>query len=206
MFTSRAEHRLLLREDNADLRLSERAFHLGLLSEDEYGRFTERRNQIDRWKGKLDEFFLLPVEKTNVWLAERGQPALKDRVSGEAFLRRPEISWAELCDLGFQGQDAPADVAEQVEIQTKYAGYISRDLELLEGVRKQEFLKIPGNLDFDRVAGLSNEIKGQLKVTRPETIGQASRIQGVTPAAVANIMIHLRMGKCPREAEAGSRN
>jgi tRNA uridine 5-carboxymethylaminomethyl modification enzyme len=95
--------------------------------------------------------------------------------------------------LGFAGGDAAPDVREQIEIQVKYEGYIKRDLDILEGVRKSEMTKIPGEIDFDVVPGLSNEIKGRLKLVRPETIGQASRLQGVTPAAVANLMIFLRM-------------
>jgi tRNA uridine 5-carboxymethylaminomethyl modification enzyme len=108
-------------------------------------------------------------------------------------LRRPEVSWADLCDLGFQGQDANPLVQEQVEIQIKYEGYIKRDMELLEGVRKNELLKIPADLNFDEVPGLSTEIRGRLVVTRPETIGQASRLAGVTPAAVANVLIYMKM-------------
>jgi len=109
------------------------------------------------------------------------------------LLRRPEIRWPELCALGFEGAEVDDGIREQVEIQVKYKGYIDRDLELLEGVRKNEMLQIPIETDFDEIPGLSNEIKGRFKLTRPETIGQASRLIGVTPAAVANVMIYLKM-------------
>ena len=193
MFTSRAEYRLLLREDNADLRLSQKGFDLGLLGEREYRIFSERRDEIERLRGELKNFFIAPNAKNNEWLETRGHNKLKDRVSGEVFLRRPETGWDTLLDFGFAGADTPPDIREQVEIQIKYEGYIRRDLDILEGVRKNEFLKIPDGTDFEKVHGLSKEIRGRLDFTRPETIGQASRMQGVTPAAVANLMIYLKM-------------
>lgn len=194
MFTSRAEHRLLLREDNADLRLSEKGWKLGLLGEEQYSSFVRKRADIEKWRGQLNEFFILPqAEETLAWMKEEGMSPLKDRVSGQAFLRRPEVDWESLCELGFAGQDVDPSVREQVEIQVKYEGYIRRDQDILEGVRKNELLQIPAVIDFEGVPGLSNEIKGRLKLTRPETIGQASRMAGITPAAVANLMIYLKM-------------
>ncbi len=193
MFTSRAEHRLLLREDNADLRLSEQGWRLGLLTEKQYAFFIQKKKEIENCKSELSQFYILPDERALSWMAEKGMSPLKDRVSGEAFLRRPEVNWEGLCELGLQNLDAPSDVWEQVEIQVKYEGYIRRDLDLLEGVRKNEMLRVPSTLDFNEVAGLSNEVKGRLKLTRPETIGQVSRMAGVTPAAVAHLMIYLKM-------------
>jgi tRNA uridine 5-carboxymethylaminomethyl modification enzyme len=193
MFTSRAEYRLLLREDNADLRLSEIGYKVGLLSEDQYRIFENRRNLIEKWRKDLGSFHIMPNDTTNQWMIGKGLPPLKDRVTGEVFLRRPEINWNNLCELGLEGADLPEDVKEQVEVQVKYEGYIRRDVEILEGVKKNELLIIPSALDFNEVPGLSNEIKGRLKLTRPETIGQASRMAGMTPAAVANIMIYLKM-------------
>ncbi len=198
MFTSRAEYRLLLREDNADLRLSELGHRVGLLSDADYAVFCARRDAISHWREELRKFAIFPNEATQAWLAEKGLTALKDRVSGDVFLRRPEISWDELCELGLPGADVAEDVCEQVEIQVKYEGYIQRDLDILEGVRKNELLKIPASVDFDRVGGLSNEIKDRLRTSRPETIGQASRLPGVTPAAVANLMIFLKMQEAAR--------
>ena len=202
MFTSRAEYRLLLREDNADLRLSEKGYRVGLLSEENYQVMARRRDEIARMNGMLSTHYFYPREEVNGWLSARGLTPLKDRVSAEVLLRRPEMGWSGICELGFAGSDAEASVREQVEIQVKYKGYIDRDMEVLEGVRKNEGLKIPLDMDFERVPGLSNEIKGRLKHTRPETIGQASRLAGVTPAAVANLMIYLKMqgpGSAPKE-------
>ena len=193
MFTSRAEYRLLLREDNADLRLSEMAWRLGTLGEAEYARFTRRKDQIERLRAEIRDFYFQPTLETNSWLAGKGLSELKDRSSAEILLRRPEIVWSSLCELGFPGRDVDGDVSEQVEIQVKYEGYIKRDMELLEGVRKSERMRIPEGLKYDEVPGLSNEVKGRLSEIRPETIGQASRLFGVTPAAVATLMIYLSM-------------
>lgn len=195
MFTSRAEYRLLLREDNADLRLSQKAFELGMLSEAQYRMFSEKREAIERNREALKGHYFYPTQETNGWFEDRGVSGLKDRVSAEVLLRRPEITWAELCELGFPGGAVSDEVREQVEIQVKYEGYIRRDMELLEGVRKNEGLQIPVDTDYEAVPGLSTEIRGRLKGVRPETIGQASRLMGVTPAAVANLMIYLKMRK-----------
>jgi tRNA uridine 5-carboxymethylaminomethyl modification enzyme len=193
MFTSRAEYRLLLREDNADLRLSEKGHELGLLGDDAYRMLERKRASITRYSDELRSYYFYPRSETNEALERRGLAVLKDRASAEVLLRRPEVNWLGLCDLGFPGHEAPPEVREQVEIQVKYRGYIERDLEVLEGVRKNEFLAIPLDLDFSQVPGLSTEIRGRLQLTRPETIGQASRLAGVTPAAVANLMIYLKM-------------
>ena len=203
MFTSRAEYRLLLREDNADLRLSEAGRKLGLIDDHQYALFEKRRNEIESAKQDLSRFYLLPNERVNGWLSDHGQSPLKDRVAGDVFLRRPEIKWETLCELGFQPASVPDDVAEQVEIQVKYEGYIKRDLEILEGIQKSEQVLIPVGMDFEQVPGLSNEIKSRLRLTRPETLGQASRMMGVTPAAVANILIYLKM-QAHRSAKNGT--
>ncbi len=193
MFTSRAEYRLLLREDNADLRLSETGHRVGLLSDECFKQFMKRKEAIEYWKGKLSQFYVMPNSEVNQWLSQKGLNRLKDRVGGEVFLRRPEVNWSTLCEFGFDGETVASDVREQVEIQIKYQGYIQRDFDLLEGVRKSEALKIPSYLDFNQIPGLSNEIKSRLSLTRPETLGQASRMAGMTPAAVAHLLIYLKM-------------
>lgn len=199
MFTSRAEYRLLLREDNADLRLSEKGHALGLLDSRDFAIFERRRADIQFWRGTLSRQFFMPDERVNGWLAARGLSTLKDRCSAEALLRRPEVSWGELCELGLpDAERVSEDVREQVEIQVKYDGYIRRDLDILEGVRKNEGLRIPETLSFGEVPGLSNEIKGRLQLARPETIGQASRMPGVTPAAIANLLIFIKMRESAR--------
>ncbi len=193
MFTSRAEYRLHLREDNADLRLSEMAYRAGMLSLEHYEQFCTKRDQIDSLKKKVSESYFYPTQETNQKFEARGLSTLKDRASAEVVLRRPEVTWDVLCDLGFEGRDIPEQVKEQVEIQVKYEGYIRRDMDVMEGVRKNENLRIPLDLDFAEIHGLSSEIRGRLTKVRPETIGQASRLTGVTPAAVAALMIHLKM-------------
>jgi tRNA uridine 5-carboxymethylaminomethyl modification enzyme len=193
MFTSRAEYRLLLREDNADLRLSPRARTIGLLDSLALSQFERKTLEIERLRKEVGEWFFYPNLETNQRFSDLGLNPIKDRVSAEVLLRRPEVSFQSLNDLGMALKVNPKDpVCEQIEIQTKYQGYIEKDLDLLEGVRVADGLPIPRTLDYEGVAGLSNEIKGRLKDVRPENLGQASRIQGVTPAAVANLMIHLK--------------
>lgn len=197
MFTSRAEHRLHLREDNADLRLSERGYQAGLLGEADYRKFAKKRDSIAKLLGEVEARALYPNEATNAWVADQGLASLKDKTSFSAFLRRPEVTIDLLGRVPNEDRLALAEyeeeVVEQVEIQVKYAGYIQRDLDLLEGVRKNENLRIPTTLGYEEVPGLSTEITQRLRETRPETIGQASRLQGVTPAAVANLLIYLKM-------------
>lgn len=193
MFTSRAEYRLLLREDNADLRLSEKGYRVGLLDDGSFKMLMSRREALDQERSRLRGYFFLPTAEFNGQLAERGMAPLKDRVSAEGLLRRPEISWKSLVELGFPDSDFDPSVPEQLEIQVKYEGYIRRDMEILEGVRRNEDQGIPADLNFDEVPGLSNEIKGRLQMTRPETVGQATRMVGMTPAAVANLVIYLKL-------------
>jgi tRNA uridine 5-carboxymethylaminomethyl modification enzyme len=196
MFTSRAEHRLVLREDNADLRLTEKGYRLGLVSHEEFSAFERKKRQIQEVLGLLKEFYLYPGQKTDEWMTSRGQRVLKDRVSGEVFLRRPEIQLKDLFALGFSDLASwDAEALEQVEIQVKYQGYIERELASIEGVVANENLKLPVGLSFDAIGGLSAEVLGRVRETRPETLGQFSRMQGVTPAAVASVLIHLQMRK-----------
>lgn len=193
MFTSRAEYRLHQREDNADLRLSPLGYRAGLLSEDHYRMFEAKRESIESYRKSLDEFAIYPNAETNAFLEKNGHFALKDKISGQTFLRRPEVTWSTLLEMGFEGAMADEAVAEQVEIQVKYEGYIQRDLDLLESVRKNEEMRIPASLEYGSVSGLSTEIRNRLEQTRPETIGQMARMTGITPASVATMVIFLKM-------------
>jgi tRNA uridine 5-carboxymethylaminomethyl modification enzyme len=197
MFTSRAEYRLLLREDNADLRLSPKGIEIGLLSSSAAAQFQEKQKRLGEIRSSVQSYYLYPNKATNDLFSSLGMSQIKDRVSGETLLRRPEVNFEVLGKFGWSAPVQDPDCFEQIEIQVKYQGYIEKDLELLEGVRSAERLVIPQNLDYDGVAGLSNEIKGRLRDVRPENLGQASRIQGVTPAAVANLMIFIK-NKHPR--------
>jgi tRNA uridine 5-carboxymethylaminomethyl modification enzyme len=190
MFTSRAEYRLLLREDNSVFRLSQKAFDLGLLGAKDFQKVSDLRAEVSEGRAALAEFFLYPSDREK--MVEHGCAPLLDRVSGEAFLRRPEVNLEVLRSLGLSWCGSRL-AEEQVEIEVKYAGYIERERELVSRLKSQGDLALPVDLDFGVVPGLSNEIKGRLKLTRPETLGQAARIQGVTPAAVANILIYLRV-------------
>jgi tRNA uridine 5-carboxymethylaminomethyl modification enzyme len=204
MFTSRAEYRLLLREDNADLRLSPRGIEIGLLGPSEQARFDWKRASVATLRERLSLSYLYPNAETQARFSALGLTPIKDRVSLEALLRRPEIGFKELAALGAEIEENAESVQEQVEIQIRYQGYIENDLKLLEGVRNAERLTIPGGIDYSLVAGLSNEIKGRLNEVRPENLGQAARIQGVTPAAVANLMIYLKNQR--REPNSGVRS
>jgi tRNA uridine 5-carboxymethylaminomethyl modification enzyme len=192
MFTSRAEYRLLLREDNADLRLSPRGIDIGLLDDSAKTIFEDKVTGLDKLKKQIESSYFFPNPETNDKLSSLGLAQLKDRASVEVLLRRPEVNFSTLSKLGFTPAVDHPEVQEQVEIQVKYRGYIEKDLELLEGVRKSEDIRIPERLNYDSIAGISNEIKGRLSSVRPENIGQASRIQGVTPAAIANLVIFLK--------------
>jgi tRNA uridine 5-carboxymethylaminomethyl modification enzyme len=196
MFTSRAEHRLQMREDNADLRLSEKGHEIGLLSDDSYKLFLKKRELLARETEKLNQFFIYPKGPTQEWMKLREFPELKDRVSGIQFLKRPEVQYQDLVELGLpQDEQISAAVREQIEIQVKYEGYIKRDLDLMAGVQKNEKMKIPVSLDYGLVPGLSTEIISRLRATRPETIGQMGRMMGVTPSAVATLLIYLKVGE-----------
>ncbi len=203
MFTSRAEYRLILREDNADLRLAEMGYGLGLVSGKDFSGVQQLRANISGAREALKGHFFLPeASKSPIW-GDLGVGPLEDRVSAEVLLRRPEVKWAELCKLGFSGGAFSERVSEQAEIEVKYEGYIQRDLDLLGGVRKSEAVKIPQGMDFDSIPGLSNEIRARLKEFRPETLGQMGRLQGITPAAVANLMIYLRMQERSSDKQRG---
>ena len=195
MFTSRAEYRLLLREDNADLRLSPKAIELGMLSTQSADLFHLKLEQIEKLTSDIQSFYLLPKVETREKVAALGISDLHDRTSAEVFLRRPEVDFSKLAMLGFQTEVTDSDVLEQIEIRVKYKGYIEKDMALLEGVRNADSMRIPLSLDYREIQGLSNEIRGRLSEVRPESIGQASRIQGVTPAAIANLMIFIKSEK-----------
>ncbi len=193
MFTSRAEYRLLLREDNADLRLSPRGHEMGLLSDEAFSRFQRKTAEISEGQARLAAFSVNPKPEVQAWFQSRGWNRPLDRLKGEQLLRRPEISWPELSELGLSTDGLSPSALEQVEIQIKYAGYIRRDQDLVDSMRRNEGRAIPHALDYAVVPGLSTEIRHRLQEVRPETLGQASRVFGVTPAAVANLLIYLSM-------------
>ena len=196
MFTSRAEYRLQLREDNADMRLTEAGRQIGLVSDGQWQAFEQKREAIERGIQRLRSTWYTPAK-----LPESEQVRVfGQKLSREAnlhdLLRRPNIDYPGLMTLaGAQPEQAlPVEVAEQVEIQVKYQGYIDRQNEEIQGRRDLETLSLPADIDYGKVKGLSAEVQQKLNQHRPETVGQASRISGITPAAVALLMVHLKRG------------
>ncbi|MCH8730710.1 tRNA uridine-5-carboxymethylaminomethyl(34) synthesis enzyme MnmG [Neisseria gonorrhoeae] len=196
MFTSRAEYRLQLREDNADMRLTEDGYKIGLVGEAQWRMFNEKREAVEREIQRLKTTWYTPQK-----LAEDEQiRVFGQKLSREAnlhdLLRRPNLDYAALMTLegAMPSENLSAEVIEQVEIQVKYQGYIDRQNEEIDSRRDIETLKLPDGIDYGRVKGLSAEVQQKLNQHKPETVGQASRISGVTPAAVALLMVHLKRG------------
>ena len=196
MFTSRAEYRLQLREDNADMRLTEDGHKIGLVGEAQWRMFNEKREAIEREIQRLKTTWYTPQK-----LAEDEQiRVFGQKLSREAnlhdLLRRPNLDYAALMTLegAMPSENLSAEVIEQVEIQVKYQGYIDRQNEEIDSRRDIETLKLPEDIDYSKVKGLSAEVQQKLNQHKPETVGQASRISGVTPAAVALLMVHLKRG------------
>jgi tRNA uridine 5-carboxymethylaminomethyl modification enzyme len=192
MFTSRAEYRLLLREDNADLRLREVGHRVGLVGEGEYRLFLEKRERIGAELSRLKGAKLLPSEADPAFLEEFGMANLQNALTHEQLLRRPDLTYEELCRIDPVAAQVPPAVREQVEIQIKYQGYIERQLDQVERARKVEGTAIPADFDYIAIPGLSAEVREKLVKFRPDTLGQASRIQGVTPAAVGILALALK--------------
>jgi len=193
MFTSRAEYRLILREDNADLRLSEQAHDLGLLSDDQWRAFSVKREAIEREQQRLQDFWVTPGSE----LAEHMNQIVDKPLSKENraldLLRRPEMNYQRLMDNHLLGPGVVDPVvAEQVEIQAKYQGYLNRQQDEIDKSRRFETSLIPDTVNYDEVRGLSNEVRQKLIDHKPETIGQAGRISGVTPAAISLLMVHIK--------------
>ncbi len=193
MFTSRAEYRLLLREDNADLRLTPIGRDLGLVDDGRWAAFERKRDAIARESDRLARAFVHPGTPAARGVeAVTGQPLTREHNVAE-LLKRPEFDYAGLMVLDGIGPGADdPQVAEQVEIQTKYAGYIARQSEEIERARRLESTALPEDLDYAAVSGLSNEVREILRRTRPLTVGQASRLPGVTPAAVSLLLVHMK--------------
>ena len=196
MFTSRAEYRLQLREDNADMRLTEAGYQIGLVSEAQWQAFERKREQIEREIQRLKTTWYTPQKLDEAEQMRVFGQKLSREANLHDLLRRPNLDYATLMTLpdALPAQALGSDVIEQVEIQVKYQGYIDRQNEEIEGRRDIETLKLPVDIDYSKVKGLSAEVQQKLNLNRPETVGQASRISGITPAAVALLMVHLKRG------------
>ena len=192
MFTSRAEYRLILREDNADLRLTEVARDLGLISDSHWRLYSEKREAIEKEQYRLSEMNVQPDSTAGKAFSAMLEKPLTRNYKAADLLRRPEIDYAGLTEIIGSCDGVTEKVAEQIEIQAKYSGYLDRQLDEIEKTRRHQQATIPNVIDYAKVRGLSTEVRQKLSDHRPETIGQAGRIPGVTPAAISLLMVHLK--------------
>lgn len=193
MFTSRAEYRLMLREDNADLRLTEIGRELGLVDNERWARFNEKLERIEQERQRLKSTWVNPLAESAAEVNAHLATPLSREASGEDLLRRPDMTYAQLTSLSaFAPALDDAQAAEQVEIQVKYEGYITRQQEEIERQQRNENTLLPATLDYRQVSGLSNEVIAKLNDHKPVSIGQASRISGVTPAAISILLVWLK--------------
>lgn len=195
LLTSRAEHRLLLRHDNADMRLCDKAYEYGLISEDRYRRFCEKRKSVQSEIERLKTFRITPTADVIEKMKELDTAEIKDGILALDLLRRPELDYAKIMYLANQEIMLESDVIEQVEIEVKYEGYIKKSLQQVEKLKKMESKKIPEDINYDEVPSLALEAREKLKKVSPLTIAQASRISGVNPADISILLIYLEQRK-----------
>jgi len=196
MFTSRAEYRLFLREDNADLRLREEGYRVGLVGKKEYELFLKKKEAIGGLTERVSRWMVNPTKENNDRLRAMGTSPVKQKTSLREILKRPEVSFLELFECDADLLDFDREARDQVEIQIKYEGYLMRQQEQIERFKRLENLKIPEDMDFQSIIGLSTEVKEKLSKMRPISIGQASRISGVTPAATSILIVNLKKLGC----------
>lgn len=192
MFTSRAEYRLLLREDNADQRLHEVARSVGAISDGDYERARNKQSEVFAWLERLRTTSVNPGPETHALLDRSGSAPLKSPCSLAQLLRRPELSVADVWELGRLGPPPRHDVASQIEISIKYEGYVRRQKDALQRYARMESTRIPQSLNYESIPGLSREVREKLSAIRPACLGQAARIPGITPAALSLLAIHMK--------------
>ena len=192
MMTSRSEYRLILREDNADLRLTETGYKLGLISEERYNALLEKIELIEEETARVEKITIAPSKELSAVLEEAGTAPTTTGCRLSELLKRPQLSYKLLTPFDKKRPDLPREVFEQVEINLKYAGYIKRQLAQVEEQKRLEVKKIPESINYDEITNLRLEAIEKLKKIRPETIGQASRISGVSPADIAVLLIYLK--------------
>ncbi len=195
LLTSRAEYRLLLRHDNADLRLMEIGYQLGMISEERYSKFIEKKNHIEAEITRLREVIIKPNEKTQEVIRSVGGTELKDGIRAADLVKRTEMNYELVSSLTPPDVELSNEVQEQIEIQLKYEGYIQKALAQVEKLHKMEEKRIPENIDYDDISSLATEAREKLKEVRPLSIAQASRISGVNPADISILLVYIEQGK-----------
>ncbi len=195
MMTSRAEYRLLLRQDNADLRLTQKGYDIGLVTEERYKKYIERKSMIENEIGRVKKVVIPPTEENNKVLESLNSTPIKSGVYLNELLKRPEITYSDIIKLDSSHVELKPDVILEVQTQIKYEGYIKKQVEQVEQFKKMEEKLIPEDIDYSSIKGLRIEAKQKLSKIMPENIGQASRISGVSPADISVLLIYLEMRK-----------
>ncbi|RID82942.1 tRNA uridine-5-carboxymethylaminomethyl(34) synthesis enzyme MnmG [Peribacillus asahii] len=198
LLTSRAEYRLLLRHDNADMRLTEIGHKIGMISDERYERFLAKKAAVEAEKERLQSIILKPSEEVQSVIRENGGTELKDGIRAADLLKRPEMSYVHIQQLAPSEIELDDEVTEQVEIQIKYEGYIAKSLQQVDRLKKMENKRIPEDIDYDAIGSLATEARQKLKQVRPLSVAQASRISGVNPADVSILLVYLEQGKIAR--------
>ena len=192
LLTSRAEYRLILRHDNADMRLTEIGREIGLVDDERWARFEIKKNQFDNEMKRLESIKLKPVKETNAKVEALGFKALTDAVTAKEFMRRPEVSYQDVVQfIGPAAEELDEKIIELLETEIKYEGYISKALDQVDKMKRMEEKRIPANIDWDDIDSIATEARQKFKKINPETIGQASRISGVNPADISILMVYL---------------
>ncbi|MGE7022420.1 tRNA uridine-5-carboxymethylaminomethyl(34) synthesis enzyme MnmG [Solibacillus cecembensis] len=198
LLTSRAEYRLLLRHDNADLRLTETGYKAGLISEERHAKFQLKKQRIEEELARLRDVIIKPNETTQAVIRSVGGAELKDGIRGADLLKRTEMHYEHIASLIPSDVVLSEDEQEQIEIQLKYEGYIQKAMQQVEKMKKLENKKIPENIDYDAISGIATEARMKLKDVRPLSIAQASRIAGVNPADISILLVYIEQGKIAR--------
>ncbi|HEX9059849.1 MAG TPA: FAD-dependent oxidoreductase, partial [Clostridia bacterium] len=191
MMTSRSEYRLLLRQDNADLRLTPVGYKAGLINSERYERFLNKKEAIEKEIERLQKVVVPPSEKVNGFLEASGSSTIKSGIKLSELLKRPEIGYDSLSSIDEERPSLTPSVKEQVEISIKYEGYIKRQMMQVDQYKRLEGKKLPKNIDYENIHGLRIEARQKLSKLRPDSIGQASRISGVSPADISVLLVYL---------------
>ncbi|MBT2570966.1 tRNA uridine-5-carboxymethylaminomethyl(34) synthesis enzyme MnmG [Planococcus sp. ISL-110] len=195
LLTSRAEYRLLLRHDNADIRLTELAYAIGMVKEERYVKFLAKKERIEEEIKRLRGIMIKPNETTQQVIRDAGGSELKDGIRGADLLKRPEMTYDMISQLTSSLVELEDEVKEQVEIHIKYEGYIEKSLQQVDKLKKMENKKIPDNIDYHAISGIATEARGKLAEVRPLSIAQATRISGVNPADISILLVYIEQGK-----------